>query len=196
MLSSTLYTIIFRDHINYDRNYNWLINVKHIFDTCCLSYIWMNHNVNCSRNILLNTLAVNLQNQFRQRWKSDIEESSTCLNYKIFKREHCFENYLVTLSASCLQTCINFKTSNNDLPIETGSWLRIQRNERKCSKCDLNEIGDRFHYIYRCNLFNDDIRIHVPMANVRYPNTMLFKAIMCELNRKKLVNLSKFIKIV
>jgi len=34
------------------------------------------------------------------------------------------------------------------------------------------------------------------MANVRYPNTMLFKAIMCELNRKKLVNLSKFIKIV
>jgi len=43
----------------------------------------MNQNVNCSRNILLNTVAVNLQNQFRQQWKSDIEESSKCLNYKI-----------------------------------------------------------------------------------------------------------------
>jgi len=26
--------------------------------------------------------------QFRQQWKSDIEESSKCLNYKIFKTEH------------------------------------------------------------------------------------------------------------
>jgi len=43
-----------------------------------------------------------LQNQFRQQWKSDIEESSKCLNYKIFKTEHWFEKYLVTLSAFCL----------------------------------------------------------------------------------------------
>ena len=34
------------------------------------------------------------------------------------------------------------------------------------------------------------------MANVRIPKTMLFKSIMCELDRKKLVNLAKFIKIV
>jgi len=60
-------------------------------------------------------------------WKSGIEESSKCLNYTIFKTEHC----LVTLNDSCLQTCINFRTSNNYLPIETGSLLRIERNERK-----------------------------------------------------------------
>jgi len=44
--------------------------------TCGLSYIWLNQNVNCLRNILLNTVAV----QFRQQWKSDIEESSKCCN--------------------------------------------------------------------------------------------------------------------
>ena len=33
------------------------------------------------------------------------------------------------------------------------------------------------------------------MASVRIPKTMLFKSIMCELDRKKLVNLAKFIKI-
>ena len=71
-------------------------------DTCGLSYIWLNQNVNCKRNIFLNTVAVNFQNQFRQQWKSDIEESSKCLNYKILKIEHCLEKYLVT--------CINFKT--------------------------------------------------------------------------------------
>ena len=54
-------------------------------------------------------------------------------------------------NVNCLQTCINFKTSNNYLPIETVSWLRIERNERKSSKCNLNEIGDQFHYMFRCN---------------------------------------------
>ena len=68
-------------------------------------------------------------------------------------------------------------TSNNYLPIETVSWLRIERNERKCSKCDLNEIGDQFHYIFRCNLFNADRRNHVPMANVRFSNNMPFKCV-------------------
>ena len=154
-------------------------------DTCRLSYIWLNHNVNCSRNILLNTVAINLKNQFKQQLKSDIEESSRCLKFKIFN----IDLKKISSYFKCfLLTCINFRTSNKYLPIETGSWLRIERNERKCSKCDLNEIGDQFHYIFRCNFFNDDRRKHVPMANVRYPNTctMLFG-----LNRKKLVNLSK-----
>ena len=53
-------------------------------DTFRLSYIWMNYNVNCSRNILLNTVAINLKNQFKQQLKSDIEESSRCLKFKIF----------------------------------------------------------------------------------------------------------------
>ena len=48
--------------------------------------------------------------------------------------------------------------------------------------------------MYRCEFVNADRRKHVPMANVRYPNTMHFKAIICELNRTKLVNLAKIIK--
>ena len=92
----------------------------------------------CSRNILLNTVAGNLQNQFRQQWKSVIKESSKCLTIRFLRQN------IVSKSVSCLQTCINLRTSNNGLPIETGSWLRIERNERKCSKCDLNEIGDQF----------------------------------------------------
>ena len=121
--------------------------------------------------------------------------TSKCFNYKIFKTEHCFKINLVLLRASCLQTCINFRTSNNYLPIETAAGLEFEKNERKCSKCDLNEIEDQSHYMYRCEFFNADRRKHVPMANVRYPNTILFKAIMRELNRTKLVSLAK-IKIV
>ena len=78
------------------------------------------------------------------------------------------------------------------LPVETDSWLGI---ERQCSKCDLTEI-DQFHYMLMCEFVEADRRKHVPVVNVRYPHTMLFKSIMCELNRKELVHLSKFIPIV
>jgi len=78
---------------------------------------------------------------------------------RFLRQNIVLKKYPVTLSASCLQTCINFTTSNNYLPIENGSWLRIELNERKCSKCDLNETGDQFHCMFRCKFFNADKRI-------------------------------------
>jgi len=35
----------------------------------------------------------------------------------------------------------------------------------------------KFHYMFRCKIFNADRKKHVPIANVRGPNTMLFKSI-------------------
>ena len=68
------------------------------------------------------------------------------------------------------------------LELQTMSYrLKPAVDERKCSKCNLNEIGDTYLDILMMTEEN--------IANVRYPNTMLFKAIMCELNRKKLIQI-------
>ena len=34
------------------------------------------------------------------------------------------------------------------MPVETGRWRRIARDERLCTAC--NTIGDEQHYIYTC----------------------------------------------
>jgi len=32
--------------------------------------------------------------------------------------------------------------------IEKGIWLGLERNDRKCQLCNLNEKGDEYHYIH------------------------------------------------
>ena len=40
------------------------------------------------------------------------------------------------------------RLSSHRMPIETGRWRRLKREDRTCSSC--NTIGDEEHYIYTC----------------------------------------------
>jgi hypothetical protein len=52
--------------------------------------------------------------------------------------------------------------SDHSLEIESGRYKNITREERKCKNCNLNEIGDEYHFFLkftanhslRNNLFN------------------------------------------
>ena len=37
------------------------------------------------------------------------------------------------------------------MPIETGRWQKITRENRKCTKCSKDVIGDEYHYLFKCN---------------------------------------------
>ena len=39
--------------------------------------------------------------------------------------------------------------------IEKGRYLNLERNQRVCSMCNLNDIEDEFHFILRCPAYND-----------------------------------------
>ena len=70
------------------------------------------------------------------------------------------------------------------LELQTMSYrLKPAVDERKCSKCNLNEIGDTYLDILMMTEEN--------IANVRYPNTMLFMQLCVNLIVR---NLSKIIK--
>ena len=43
------------------------------------------------------------------------------------------------------------RTSSHNLPIETGRYQNLNRNERFCSMCDLNEIGSELHVLFICS---------------------------------------------
>ena len=45
---------------------------------------------------------------------------------------------------------------NNILPIEKCRWLRQDINNRKCTLCNTNEVGDKCHYTFKCSLFTED----------------------------------------
>lgn len=49
----------------------------------------------------------------------------------------------------CKKYC-KFRTGNVKLPIETGRWLNIPKDNIICKLCDCNKIGDEFHYLFKC----------------------------------------------
>jgi hypothetical protein len=49
-----------------------------------------------------------------------------------------------------------FRLCNIRTPIETGRRQTIIRENRKCTKCSKDVIGDEYHYLFICN--NTDIQ--------------------------------------
>ena len=48
-----------------------------------------------------------------------------------------------------------FRLSSHELNVEQGRYGNIQRNERKCSFCNLDEVEDEYHFILVCPLYNN-----------------------------------------
>jgi hypothetical protein len=48
---------------------------------------------------------------------------------------------------------LRFADLKQQLPIETGWWQNISRENRKCTLWNRSQIGDEYHYIFECNYY-------------------------------------------
>ena len=133
---------------------NWLKFVKNTLECNGFSFIWMGQIVN-SINGFKQSLLQRLNDQFRQNWSSDVNNSSVCMNYRIFKTVHKLENYLTELSPSLMRYYCKFRTGNTKLPFIQGRYNNIDREDRICSLCN-SGIGDEYHYIFICSHFDQE----------------------------------------
>ena len=94
---------------------------------------------------------------------SSFNETSKLYIYSKIKSELKLENYLLFFSNFKMrQLFTKFRVSDHSLEIESGRYKNITREERKCKNCNLNEIGDEYHFFLKCsanhslrnNLFN------------------------------------------
>ena len=148
---------------------NWLKFVKNILDNNGFSFVWIFQKVN-SNTGFKHTLLQRLNDQFRQNWSSDINTSSACSNYRIFKTVHKLENYLIELPPSLMHHYCKFRTGNTRLPIVQGRYNNIEREDRICTLCN-SGIGDEFHYIFICNHFDHERNSLLDIDLLRNYNT-------------------------
>ena len=55
------------------------------------------------------------------------------------------------LVSSFGENIIRFRCGSHSLPIETGRWSRIPRDERLCKTCKV--VGDEHHVLFECSNF-------------------------------------------
>ena len=73
-----------------------------------------------------------LSDQSRQEWNFDVNNSSSCINFRLFKEELCYEKYLNILSPNLRITFTRFRCRNySKLPVVSGSYMSIPLDQRK-----------------------------------------------------------------
>ncbi len=146
-LCTKLYQLMYFFHNNNMYQYKWITFVQNIFNDIGLSYIFNSHIPISSSDLKL-VVKQKLCDQFIQKWFSDLESSSRDF-YKIIKKNFELEAYLTRLAAKDRQYITKFRLSNIKLPIETGRWHKIAKENRLCNFCR-ESIGDEFHILFVC----------------------------------------------
>ena len=133
---------------NSSNTFKWFQTVKDILCSCGFSGIWDNYSFP-NKKWLVCAVRQKLKDIFITHWLSQIENSNSGINFRIFKTNFGSEQYLVSLPIKKQIFFMQIRTRNHRLPIETGKRQRIQRYERLCNLCQA-EICDEFHYMLVC----------------------------------------------
>ncbi len=62
--------------------------------------------------------------------------------------ERKFESCLTDLLKVSAKNLCKYRTRNHRLPIETGRYLRLERNRWVCKLCGNGDLGDEHHYLF------------------------------------------------
>ena len=157
---------------NSSNKFKWFETVKDILCSCGLSGIWVNYSFP-NKTWLVCAVRQKLKDILITHWLSQIEDSSGGINYRIFKTNFGFEQYLISLPINQQICFMQIRTRNHQLPVETGRWQRIQRDERLCNLCQA-EIGDEFHYMFVCEELQAIRKQYMSRYYYAWPNTMKF----------------------
>ena len=91
---------------------------------------------------------------------------------------------------------VRVRTSNHNLPIETGRWYNIELDDHKCPLCSANTLGDEFHYLLECSYFNTQRQKYIDKRFYKRPNMLLFKSLLTNQDANCLTNLGIFMGII
>ena len=125
-----------------------------------------------------------------------VDNDELYTNYRMFKTSFCVEPYYLMLPYNYMITMFKFRTTNNNLPVNTLRYTDTPRNERICGKCNLLDVADEFHYLFACPFFDADRKRYLPKYFLNRPSAYKFQTLFTSKKRKVLIKLRHFISVI
>ena len=192
-LSSIVYRVMLISYQHQNLNCNWIQNVESVLNNLGLGFVWITQGNGVSKSWLKNKVAQILNDNYIQAWQSNVFDSNKCINYRVFKTELYYENYINVLSPKLRIAFTKFRCRNvSKLPVEVGSYTNINYCARICEKCDLNDIGDEYHYVLLCKFFDKKRKTFISSYYHNLPSMFKFNQLMNS-KGKDLVRLCQFL---
>ena len=119
---------------------------------------------------------------------------NTYNTYRMFKNDFKLEYYLLKLSTKNARILCKFRTGNVKLPIETGRWFNIGRDDIICHLCN-SDVGDEFHYIFNCTSLSAERNDYIVIIQIEQVH-FLFSSYSLQQQKSPLSKLCKYLQIV
>ena len=190
-----IYKLLRQMHVNENYTSPWIGKVEDIFNNCGMRNIWLNP-LNFNPLWIKKSLNLRLNDIFSQQWHSNIMDMNSCITYKLFKNEIKFEKYLMNLDITERINLCKFRCRNSKIPsvVQGYAYLNIPYENRVCTFCNLNEIGDEYHYVMRCHYFQNSREKYIENVFWINPSYNKFSKLFQSKDVGVLRNLAKFIK--
>lgn len=202
-LSSIIYKLIFKLHVDGTYDSPWLICIKSILCNSGNRNFWFDQQLLAPKTFMKSELAVHFQAQFLQEWDAETERNRRCVAYRIFKdncifktkNDFVFQPYLSYLSYLDRKALAKFRSGGHTLPVtksryrEGGGGVDV-----KCKFCN-DILCDEFHVLFICNFFKEQRIKYLKKYYIVRPSTLKMHSLF-NANRKVTLNLVKFIRFI
>jgi hypothetical protein len=166
----------------------WLNYVEESLGKAGMLFVFINGSSNFDFKWFKSAFSLRIDDCFKQGWHDLINQSNSCIVYRLFKDTHNFEKYIISMPLHLSSQVLKFRTRNLFLPVMN---FNIPNNDTSCLYCQ-DKCGDEFHYIMSCNHFKSQRDIFIPNT-MRVPNVLNFKRILQ--SERHSVNIAKFINL-
>ena len=121
-------------------------------------------------------------------------ENPLCRNYRMFKTTPQPSPYLTLLPTNQRIALCKFRTRCHNLPIcaQRFNNKNTPESKLKCPLCDSNDVGDEFHYIFKCKALNAMRIQRIPKYFLLSPNVLKFQELFESSDPILLSQLAKF----
>ena len=194
-MSNIIYRLVRVMHERGEMHSLWIAHIQNVLNECGMGNVWISPN-NVNSNWLKNSLPLKLSDMFKQEWHSSVITMSSCFNYRLFKQDHLFEEFLINLDPVFRIPLVRFRCGNSKIPVVLGRYNNQSIDDRLCNVCNCGEVGDEFHYIMKCRYFHTECINLIPTFYLRNPNVIKFDLLFSTKNKNILLRLSKFISII
>ena len=182
----------------YDQNLYkspWLEKIHTTLNNIGMSNLFENlENVN--KNWFKHTVKLKLSDIYSQKWSTEVFSNGTCINYRAMTVSKQLQPYLFKIPKIFMHALCKFKCGNHKLPIVKGRYLNLAVDDRVCTLCQLNHVGDEYHYLFICPYFRDHRVKFIKCYYYRSPNMIKLQQLFNTTNQRDLLNLGKFIHII
>ena len=173
----------------------WISKIKALLDNLGMSNLWYTED-EIDKNWF--KCAVNLRQMdiSKQEWSAEVHASGQCRDYRLIKKDLKMEHYLLKLDKRDRINLCKFRCGNSRLPVNTGRFSNVPRQERYCTLCTKQRIGDEFHYLFECPILNDDRCKYLKPYYIQMPNTCKMTQLFNTGSVRILKDLARFCQII